>query len=200
MRSTLGIIGGLGPLAGAYFLELLTVGTAARTDQEHIDAILYSSPSIPDRTAYIIGKSDLSPLPSLTKVALALEKMGVSNIAVPCVTSHYFFAELAEVVHVPILNMVKLTADYLRGRNIKRAGIAATDGTVRTGLFQKALEDVNIEWALPPTREQAMVMSLIYDEIKAGKPTGMVRFSRIAEIFAKLDCDCVILGCTGCRC
>ena len=47
---TLGVIGGVGPLATAYFLELLVRITEAHRDQEHIDAIIYSRPSIPDRT------------------------------------------------------------------------------------------------------------------------------------------------------
>ncbi|MEG0911827.1 MAG: hypothetical protein RSF70_09640 [Ruthenibacterium sp.] len=36
----LGVIGGLGPLASAYFMELLVKMTDAATDQEHLDAIL----------------------------------------------------------------------------------------------------------------------------------------------------------------
>ena len=59
MPQILGIIGGLGPMAGAYFMELLTSMTAARTDQEHIEAILYSRPAIPDRTAYLLGQSEI---------------------------------------------------------------------------------------------------------------------------------------------
>ena len=36
----LGVIGGLGPMATAYFLQLLVQMTEARTDQEHIEVLL----------------------------------------------------------------------------------------------------------------------------------------------------------------
>ena len=55
--NSLGVIGGLGPMATAYLLELITDMTDARTDQEHLDAIIFNRPSVPDRTAYILDQS-----------------------------------------------------------------------------------------------------------------------------------------------
>ena len=37
----LGIIGGLGPMATAYFLELTVKMTQAERDQDHLEAILF---------------------------------------------------------------------------------------------------------------------------------------------------------------
>ena len=54
---TLGILGGLGPIATAYFMELLIQMTKAEKDQDHLQMIIYNMPQIPDRTAYILGKS-----------------------------------------------------------------------------------------------------------------------------------------------
>ena len=49
-----GIVGGLGPMATAYLLELIVDMTDAKTDQEHLDVIVFNRPSVPDRTAYIL--------------------------------------------------------------------------------------------------------------------------------------------------
>ena len=46
---TLGVIGGLGPMATAYFMQLVIEMTDATTDQEHIPMIIYNCPQIPDR-------------------------------------------------------------------------------------------------------------------------------------------------------
>ena len=43
----LGVIGGLGPLATACFLEMVTQMTDASCDQEHLEMIIYSAPRIP---------------------------------------------------------------------------------------------------------------------------------------------------------
>ena len=58
---TLGVIGGLGPMATAYFLRRIVEMTDARTDQEHLDVIVLNRPSIPDRTAYILDRTKPSP-------------------------------------------------------------------------------------------------------------------------------------------
>ena len=88
-RSLLGVIGGLGPLATAHFLELVVDMTDARTDQENVDMIIYNFPSIPDRTGYLLGSNLKSPLPGLLSVGHALARDGVSCIAIPCITAHY---------------------------------------------------------------------------------------------------------------
>ena len=65
LKDCLGIIGGVGPLASSYLYEMITKNTKATSDQEHLDIILLSHASIPDRTAYILGNSDENPYPYL---------------------------------------------------------------------------------------------------------------------------------------
>ena len=43
---TLGIIGGMGPMATAYLLELIIQMTAAKTDQEHLSAVVLNNPCL----------------------------------------------------------------------------------------------------------------------------------------------------------
>ncbi|MDY2995631.1 MAG: aspartate racemase, partial [Baileyella intestinalis] len=54
----LGIVGGMGPLASALFYEMLIRKTPAEKDQEHMDLILLSHSSMPDRTATILHGSE----------------------------------------------------------------------------------------------------------------------------------------------
>ena len=75
--NSLGVIGGLGPMATAYLLELITDMTDARTDQEHLDAIIFNRPSVPDRTAYILHHTKPSPVPPMIDIAQKLEALGV---------------------------------------------------------------------------------------------------------------------------
>ena len=53
----LGILGGLGPMSTFYFCELLTAHTLAKKDSDHIDMIISSRATTPDRTAYILDHS-----------------------------------------------------------------------------------------------------------------------------------------------
>ena len=75
---TLGVIGGLGPMATAYFMQLVIDMTEAATDQQHIPMIIYNCPQIPDRTSFLLGKSE--------------EKRGLSHRkqrACPILAMHY---------------------------------------------------------------------------------------------------------------
>lgn len=193
---TLGILGGMGPMATAYLLQLIIQMTDAKTDQEHLDVIVWNHPQVPDRTAHILDPRKPSPLPVLQHMAQTLEGMGAGVLCAPCVTSHYFFRELQGSVSVPFVHMVAETARELREAGKHKAGILATTGTAKTGLFQTALEQEGLSFALPSQTSQELVMSLIYDDIKAGKPADPEKFRIVSQELFSAGCDSVILGCT----
>ncbi len=193
---TLGIIGGMGPMATAYLLELVIQMTNAKTDQEHLRTIVFDNPQVPDRTAYILDREKPSPLPVLEDMAQTLERIGCGVLCAPCVTSHYFYPELSSSVSVPFLHMVEETARELQEAGRKKAGILATTGTVSTGLFQRALEKFGIEWAAPSQLGQGLVMSLIYDDVKSGRDGDPQKFAAIHRDLEEQGCDCGVLACT----
>lgn len=193
---TLGIIGGLGPMATVYFMQLLTQMSDAKTDQEHMDILVYSKPSIPDRTRYILGKSDKNPALDMVLAGKKLKWMGAEVIAIPCITAHYFYDQLEDEIGIPIINVISETVSYIKKEKINSIGLLATDGTIQSGLFQKELEHYNIESILPATDGQRKIMHMIYDEIKVGKPVDMECFGKISyELFQK-GAQVIILGCT----
>jgi len=195
-KKTLGIIGGMGPMATAYLLQLIIEMTDALTDQQHLDVIVFDRPAVPDRTAYILDRSKPSPLPVLTETARTLEGLGAGCLCAPCVTSHYFYGELAASVSVPFVNMLAETAAELYKEGKKKVGIMATTGTVRTGLFQSALSEFGLEAVLPPGDCQELTMSIIYDEIKAGRPADPQKFKQVTDGLYAAGCDSIVLGCT----
>ena len=97
----LGVLGGVGPLATAYFMELVIKKTPARCDQDNIPMSVFNDPQIPDRTAYILDGSAPDPLPEMTRVVLWLERAGADYIAIPCNTAHYFYEQIAASATVP---------------------------------------------------------------------------------------------------
>ncbi len=192
----LGIIGGLGPMATAYLLELIINMTQAETDQQHIESIIYNCPWIPDRTQFILKKSACSPLPAMTEAGQRLAAQEVSQIAIPCITAHYFHKELEEAIGLPIIHAISETAKYLAQRNCKTVGIMATDGTVQTGLFSAEFEKYGIQCVYPSASCQAYVMDLIYKEVKAGKPVSMEKFRQVSQELFAAGAQTIVLGCT----
>lgn len=192
----LGVIGGLGPMATAYFMELLTRMSDAETDQEHMEVLVYSKPSIPDRTKYILGKSDKSPLPDMISAGETLREAGADVLAIPCVTAHYFHTDLEKALGMPVINGVAETVSCLVREKKKRVGIMATDGTIQSGFLQNALETGGIESIVPREIAQRKVMSMVYDEIKAGKPVDMEKFGQVSEELFGGGAQVILLACT----
>ena len=89
----LGVLGGMGPLATADFLQKLTLATKAGRDQEHIPLIVYGDCTTPDRTAAVLGTGP-SPLPQLLAGIEFLNAARVSAIAIPCNSAHCWHKDL----------------------------------------------------------------------------------------------------------
>ncbi len=195
-KKVLGIIGGLGPLATAYFMKKIVLMTDANTDQEHIKMIIYNCPDIPDRTKYILDNTNEDPLPYMKEIALRLQNDGVSKIAIPCVTAQFYHDRLQEGIDVPVINGVKETAHYLKKSGCNSVGVMATDGTVRSNLFGRALEEAGIKYYYPDSEDQKRTMSIIYDCVKAGKKPDDKDLMEIAKGLRKMGAERVILGCT----
>lgn len=170
--------------------------TDAERDQDHIEMLIHSKPQIPDRTDYILGRSTASPLPDILDMGNALAKMGADYIAIPCITAHYFQEELSHGIKVPIINIVKETAGYLKNCGIAGAGIMATEGTIYSEIFQKELKSLGIMPVVPSKKQQENISYLIYNCIKANRPVSMEKFREAAGELKRDGAQVIILGCT----
>ena len=191
----LGIVGGMGTQATACFYEVLHRQQYVASEQEYLNVLLYSMPSIPDRTAYITGQSTDSPLGSLIHASQTLESAGVSCIVIPCATSHFFYADLVKAVKIPIINMLDETACYTKECGISNVCLLATDGTLKGGFFHNAFNKYTIDVIVPPEGEQADLMEIIYD-IKRGEVVSPDILDSIIAGARKNGAEAVVLGCT----
>ncbi len=195
MRKKLGVIGGMGPLATALFMGLVIEMTDAHQDKEHICMDIVNTPAIPDRTDYILGKSEDCPVEEILSIKKELESRGAEVLAMPCNTAFYFYKELIKE-GLPIIHPVEETAICLKDAGIKCAGILATDGTVQTELFQEGLKECDIEAVIPDEVHQKLVMSMIYDDVKAGKPIAPDKIKAVEKHLKERGAQVLILGCT----
>lgn len=167
MKKSIGILGGMGPMATVDLFKKVVANTLAGSDREHIRIYIDNHAQIPDRTAAILSGGE-DPIPAMLESAQKLEACGADCIIVPCNTAHYFVPRLQEMTNLPILNMIKETAKAcateLPG---KVAGLIGTTGTLRTGLYNQALRAADVDYILPDEECQAALMRVIYDGVKA---------------------------------
>ena len=195
IKKTVGIIGGMGPMATAELIYNIVSQTKAEKDSDHIHLLVDSDGSVPDRTAAILNGGE-SPVPKLCTIAKRLEYMGADIIAISCNTSHYFYDEIREAVNVPVMNMIDESARFAARNGAKEVLLLATDGTVKTGLYEKHLSNYGVKTLYLPEDGQREVMKLIYDCVKAGHYEFDVDgFRKTLRDAGAENCP-VILGCT----
>ena len=195
-RPQLGILGGMGPQATQVFYQRILDRTDAARDQDHLPTLILSDTGMPDRTAAILGGDAEGCYRRLLADARLLEGAGCTVLAIPCNTSHYFADRLQSEIGVPIVHMIRQTARSLAQLGRRRVGVLATDGTIQTGLYQSECAALGIEAVAPAPDIQALVMSIIYDEIKRGEPGSREKFSAIDRHLRQQGCDGGILACT----
>lgn len=201
MEGMLGVIGGMGPLATDMFYRLLTEHTEADRDQDHINVLILSHAAMPDRTEAILT-GEIEPVrKAMLDDALFLQRSGCKALVVTCNTAHYFVDLIAPELEIPVLHMVKAAAKEAAQKSGGRpVGILATDGTLKTGLYQRALEAAGGTCCFPDEDVQREVMSIIYGEVKAGRPTDPARWQAIEDAMDAKGCGRLLLGCTELSC
>lgn len=195
-KKIIGIIGGMGPLATADLFEKITLHTRAQRDQDHLRILIDSNTNIPDRTAALLhGGQD--PTPQLTASAALLERMGAQVLIMPCNTAHNYYDAVAGAVHIPVLHMIRLTAQALQTRGVAAAGLLATDGTVETGIYQRTFAGTGIDLLTPEPEGQRAIMDMIYRGVKAGDLRYDASAARRAmDSLLRRGAQTLILGCT----
>ena len=204
MGKTIGILGGMGPEATVYLFNRIIKSTESATDQEHIKTIIHNNPEIPDRTEAILYDGE-SPLDALLEGAQNLERAGAHFILMPCVTAHHFYNQhidrLKQELSIPLIHMLEIVLDHIRHHpaGLKRIGIMATSGTIKTHLFQNLLEEAGLEMVSPDETGQEMFMEAVYG--KAGVKAGYFKepkqlLMRVARQLRRQNAQAVIAGCT----
>ena len=201
VEKVIGVLGGMGPEATIAFYSRITAHTGAKRDQDHLNVIIHSNPKVPDRTAAAMGAGP-SPVPLLASGVDALKRAGADFVVIPCVSAHIFLDELKQGISLPVISILDVVADELRGdpRGILKVGLLATSGTVKAGLFQRRLAECGIEVVLPPAEDQARVAAAIY-EVKAGPAATRRReitrdLCGVSQRLFDAGARGIILGCT----
>ena len=195
-KHTLGILGGMGPEATSVLYKRITDRTVVSCDQEHINILIYSHAALPDRTGCILCGEGEKLWEQLAADVRMLRSAGCEYLAVPCNTCHYFAERFQQEMGGHFINMIEETARYVQERRYHKVGVLATDGTLRSELYRKALEARDIEVIYPDETHQKDVMKLIYDQIKRGEKGDKHLFQGIAQHMHGRGCEAVILACT----
>jgi aspartate racemase len=185
----------MGPLATVDLMTKIIMHTHAERDQDHIHVIADNYSKIPDRTEAIL-KSGQNPAPYLIQSARHLQEMGASILVMACNTAHYFFNNVQEAVHVPMIHMPLETCRYISKEKIRNIGLMATSGTLNAGIYQNIFNQFAIHVLQPDTSLQNDVMAGIYSVKKNQLNTGYQYLSKVAARLIADGAEAIVAACT----
>jgi aspartate racemase len=197
MIKKLGVLGGMGPAASAEFIVRLVAQTPANTDQDHIPTILWSDPTIPDRSTSMRNGDD-KPLPYLLDGIRGLKAAGCTLIVIPCNTAHFWFHKFGKS-NVEIIHIVDSVADALRAVNVinSKIGVIGTQATIELGLYQYRLNKLGWDCITPTKLEMDTLVQPAIDLIKANRiEESHPMLMTVIHSLISNGATAVVLGCT----
>jgi aspartate racemase len=198
-KSTIGVIGGMGPYASAHFYNLLLNKSNTlyhAKDNDTYPEIIIDSVPVPD---FI---SNTEKLPKATEMLVdrvtKLRTYGCSVIGMACNTGHLLYKELSDASGGIFVSMIDLVAKQAKDKELKRVGILATATTINMGLYRNSLNKYSIESVYADD-----MMQIVHEEIIRELIAGKKDYSHKEFLFAlthkfvrEKQLDGIILGCT----
>lgn len=202
-----GILGGMGPAAGADFVRLfvdactelmLRLGLPVN-DQAYPEHWLAQVP-VPDRSAALREPHQPQrPLEAMKQVAARLGALGVRAVAIACNTAHAWHGGLQDCFpDIEVIHGVREVAQAMAREGVRDAGLLATEGTYASGIYQRALEEAGVRCHVPDPDGRQRLMEGIYRGVKAGDLALARRcFEAVAAALAQRHgTGTLIMGCT----
>ena len=196
MQKILGVVGGMGPLASAAFLETIYRLHLAEPEQGSPRVVMISDPAVPDRTEAILERDRGALVAGLTRVLEQAVAAGAERIVLACVTAHQVLSEVPESLRERVVSLLDLMADELvRRRRVHL--LLATSGTRETRLFESHPRWSEMApWLRQvPAEAQREVHEKLY-QLKTGAPP-IAYLPWLDETVARFGpVDGVVFGCT----
>ena len=209
----IGIVGGMGPLAGLDLQRKIIEQTLAERDQEHLAVISLSQPApLPDRTAYLLGETADNPAQAIADQLQRLAQAGATVAGLACNTAHappifnVIRAQLETAdFSLILLHMIEEVARHLQHHHprVQGVGLLTTTGSYRTRLYPSVLAPMGIDVLVPDESVQnELVHTAVYHPrhgIKTqGQATDQARQNLLAAVahLQTKGVETIVLGCT----
>ena len=195
----IGLVGGMGPHATAYFYKLLLTHCnehyGARGNDSYPEFLINSLPS-PDCI------SDLSELDLLREMIVSrfekLQNFGCNILSLVCNTGHLICADIAVEPNVEFVSMVDSVTNEAQIRKHQRVGLLSTVTTIEKRVYDDPLEKSSIAVIKPDTAFQETLTEIIRDLVAGveNEEQKSYLFEESRRFAVDNSLDALILGCT----
>lgn len=199
-KRRIGILGGMGPEATVLLMSKVIEFTQAKDDRDHVPMLVDNNTQVPSRIAALIEKTGEDPEPVLISMARKLEAQGVTALAMPCNTAHFYASRIQSAVSIPLLNMINLSVDAALDvlassqEQSYKVGVLASPAVQSTGLFDSAYKKRGIHTFYPSDQDSMLVA---IKAVKSGHHSEAIKLLKNAAIeMQQQDIGIVLVACT----
>ncbi len=134
----------------------------------------------------------------LQDAAINLKFAGAKAIVIGANTLHMFADRIEETVKLPVVHIVKATAEEIKKLGLKKVGLLGTKATMEMAFYRDMLTDYGIESIIPEEADRNFVHEKIFSELGKEIFTQETKTGYLSIINKLIDkgAQGIILGCT----
>lgn len=196
-KNCFGVVGGMGPLASAEFLRTIyEYSLADRPEQDAPVVMLYSDPTVPDRTEAFLKGDDEPVLAQLNEALQGLVNLGAEKIVICCMTIHYLLPRVPASLRGRVISLLDVIFARVAASPRRRL-VFCSSGTRKLRLFEShsRWEQFKDCIVFPGEQDQRRIHEEIIYPIKQAPALGGFA-SSFRALMMKYEVDSFIAGCS----
>lgn len=192
----IGVLGGMGTYATIHLFQQYAEVFSAVKEWDRPRIIIDNRCTMPSRVrAFLYNENVDQLIGEMTESMQGLIQSGCNKIVLACNTSHLFLPHIYKTVpdlEQYVIHIIDCCVKKIDEDNIKEIFLLGSEGTIESGIYQKALSKKNIT-CLVPKQDEFTKLRVCIEAVKQNKYATSVE-----ETFLELvnRYDKCILGCT----
>lgn len=195
----IGLIGGMSWNSTLEYYRLINELVAERLGGFHsANLILYSLDFDKIERAQLEARWD-DATSLLIKVGSALKHAGADFLVMCTNTMHKVADAVAEKTGLPLLNIIDVTGEAIKGCNLRKPGLLGTRFIMEEPFYQDRLKErFDIEAIMPEEDDKVIIHQIIYEELCKGRIKNSSRqvCVDIIDKLVAIGAEGIILACT----
>lgn len=195
----IGLVGGIGPASTVeYYLGIIKKCRTEQKGNVYPEIVIDSVNMLQHDNA--LAENDYDKLAHyLLRSLFNLKAAGAEVAAITANTEHIVWEMIHRKFPLPVINIVEATIREINRKGFKRVLVFGTMFTLKSKLYENALNKQGITAIIPSGNDISAIGSLIYPNMENGIiiPADKQKLVKLAEKYiSEKDADSIMLGCT----